>query len=197
MKVCSKCKQNKELNFFNKDKKSKDGHTYWCKKCLNSNNNIWVENNYEYNKNWYKSHPEYAKEKYLNLKATKTPYIPQTKEQKKEYARNYQKRRKLEDPIYKLSTNLRVRIRHAFKGQGWKKGKTEELLGCKYEKALNHVESLFQEGMNWDNHGEWHIDHKIPLSSAKTEKELIGLCHYTNLQPLWALDNLKKGNKIL
>ena len=51
--------------------------------------------------------------------------------------------------------------------------------------------------MNWDNHGEWHIDHKIPLSSAKTEKELIGLCHYTNLQPLWALDNLKKGNKIL
>ena len=49
--------------------------------------------------------------------------------------------------------------------------------------------------MSWENHGEWHIDHKKPLASAKTEEELKKLCHYTNLQPLWALDNIRKGAK--
>jgi hypothetical protein len=51
--------------------------------------------------------------------------------------------------------------------------------------------------MSWDNHGEWHIDHIIPLSSAKNESDLYKLFHYTNLQPLWAFDNLSKGNKII
>ena len=51
--------------------------------------------------------------------------------------------------------------------------------------------------MSWENQGEWHIDHKIPLSSAKTEEELYKLCHFTNLQPMWAIENIKKGSKIL
>jgi hypothetical protein len=51
--------------------------------------------------------------------------------------------------------------------------------------------------MTWDNRSEWHLDHIIPLSSAKTEEELYKLCHYTNLQPLWAVENMKKGNKIV
>mgnify|MGYP002132731409 FL=1 len=49
--------------------------------------------------------------------------------------------------------------------------------------------------MTWDNYGDWHIDHIIPLNSAQTEEDLYKLCHYSNLQPLWALDNLKKGSK--
>jgi hypothetical protein len=49
--------------------------------------------------------------------------------------------------------------------------------------------------MTWDNQGKWHIDHIIPLSSGNTEEEIIKLCHYTNLQPLWAIDNMKKGSK--
>lgn len=51
--------------------------------------------------------------------------------------------------------------------------------------------------MTWENRGEWHIDHIIPLASASTEEELLALCHYTNLQPLWAFDNLSKGAKII
>ena len=51
--------------------------------------------------------------------------------------------------------------------------------------------------MNWINHGEWHIDHIIPLASAKNEKELIKLCYYRNLQPLWAFDNMSKSAKII
>jgi hypothetical protein len=58
-------------------------------------------------------------------------------------------------------------------------------------------EEKFTEGMSWDNKNEWHIDHIIPLSSAQTEEELYKLCHYTNLQPLWAEDNLRKSNKIV
>ena len=60
-----------------------------------------------------------------------------------------------------------------------------------------HLELQFVDGMSWDNRSEWHIDHIIPLSSAKTDEEIYKLCHYTNLQPLWAEDNLKKSNKIL
>jgi 5-methylcytosine-specific restriction endonuclease McrA len=59
------------------------------------------------------------------------------------------------------------------------------------------MESLFKEGMTWDNYGEWEIDHIIPLSSSNSEKELNKLFHYTNLQPLWAVENLKKKNRMI
>lgn len=74
-----------------------------------------------------------------------------------------------------------------------------EVIGCTIEELKNHLEKQFMEGMNWENHGlyGWHIDHKIPLSSAQSEDDLYKLCHYTNLQPLWASDNLKKGNKLI
>jgi hypothetical protein len=62
---------------------------------------------------------------------------------------------------------------------------------------MEYLGDLFTEKMNWDNYGEWHIDHIIPLSSANTEEEIYKLCHYTNLQPLWAEDNIKKSNKII
>jgi len=62
--------------------------------------------------------------------------------------------------------------------------------------VFEHFESLFTNGMCWNNMGQWHIDHIIPLSTAITEEDVIRLCHYTNLQPLWAEDNLKKSNKL-
>jgi hypothetical protein len=77
-----------------------------------------------------------------------------------------------------------------------KKNKTFEIVGCTPKFLKEHLETKFVDSMNWDNRSEWHIDHIIPLSSAKTEDELYKLCHYTNLQPLWAKDNLKKSNKV-
>jgi hypothetical protein len=59
-----------------------------------------------------------------------------------------------------------------------------------------HLESKFVDGMSWDNRSRWHIDHIMPLASAKTEEELVALCHYTNLQPLWAAENLRKSDKL-
>lgn len=83
---------------------------------------------------------------------------------------------------------------------GRKSKGTSEILGESFEVVKKHIERQFQKGMTWENHGvgidKWNIDHKIPLSSAKTEQDLLILCHYTNLQPLWAKDNLRKYNKI-
>ena len=79
-----------------------------------------------------------------------------------------------------------------------KKNKTFDIVGCSPEFLKEHIEKQFTEGMSWGLLGQHiHIDHIIPLSSAKTEDELYKLCHYENLQPLWAEDNLKKSNKIL
>ena len=71
-----------------------------------------------------------------------------------------------------------------------------QIIGCTPNELKLHIEKLFSDGMCWDNQHLWHIDHKIPLSSAKTEEDILKLCHYTNLQPLWAKDNLRKSNKL-
>ena len=76
-----------------------------------------------------------------------------------------------------------------------KNSKTQEILGCTLDEFINHLQSQFTEGMTLKNHGEWHLDHKIPISSAKNEKDIIRLNHYTNFQPLWAKENLRKGDK--
>jgi hypothetical protein len=115
----------------------------------------------------------------------------------KEYKR--WKRRWNEDELFAIKVRLRNLIRNSFRRGGYKKfnTSTEDIVGINYNEFKNYLESKFIDGMNWDNRGEWHIDHIIPLSSAKSEEELRKLCHYTNLQPLWEKDNLKKSNNIL
>jgi hypothetical protein len=80
-----------------------------------------------------------------------------------------------------------------------KHNKTFDIVGCSPQQLKEHIQSQFKDNMSWENYGYygWHIDHITPLSSAKTEEEIYQLCHYTNLQPLWAEDNLKKSNKTL
>jgi hypothetical protein len=107
--------------------------------------------------------------------------------------RDYYKRRVKEDPIFKLTKNLRARLKTAMK-RGYLTGSAIKDLGCSVEFFKQYLESLFQSGMTWGNHGEWHIDHIIPLASANTLEEASRLCHYTNLQPLWAKDNMRKGD---
>jgi hypothetical protein len=71
------------------------------------------------------------------------------------------------------------------------------MLGCSWEQLRDHIENQFVSGMTWEDKHLWHIDHIVPLSSAKTVEELEKLCHYTNLQPLWASDNMSKGAKLV
>lgn len=110
----------------------------------------------------------------------------------------YMKKRKAEDPLFKLSYNLRVLIGQGIKKNGYtKKTKISAILGCSWEQMKSHLEERFTDGMTWDNMGEWHLDHIVPVSSAKTEYELLAINHYTNFQPLWAADNMRKGNKLI
>ena len=95
----------------------------------------------------------------------------------------------------RLLHGLRNRIRNALKG-GAKSAHTVELLGNTIEGAKAHLESHFQPGMTWDNYGAWHVDHIKPCAAFDlTDPAQQRACfHFTNLQPLWAVDNLKKSD---
>ena len=119
------------------------------------------------------------------------------KDKRREYTRQYNRTRKQNDSLYAMQVSLRLLIVHSFKRIGQNKPvDTLTQLGCTWLEAKAHFESLFQEGMNWENHGThgWHIDHIRPVSSFLLE-ELPLANHISNLQPLWAADNLKKSNR--
>ena len=77
-----------------------------------------------------------------------------------------------------------------------KRSKSNDIYGCSWVELKNHIEVQFTKGMTWENRSEWHIDHIIPLASAKSEDDILRLSHYTNLRPLWAADNLRKSDKL-
>jgi hypothetical protein len=111
----------------------------------------------------------------------------------------YMERLKI-DPEFAAVRKIRQLIRASIKrGCATKSQKTEYYLGCTIEHARNHIANQFKEGMNWLNHGQWHIDHKTPIASFdKNDDGWVNKAnHYTNLQPLWANENLKKGSKIV
>ena len=239
MKTCTKCKEEKELSLFSKQKKGKNGLRSYCKSCekeYRENNKEKIkeyrENNKEYFKEYYENNKEKYKEKhkeyYENNKEKYKEYCKEykekykekykeyfkeyfkeyyenNKEKYKEYYENnkeklneYQKNKKQTNPLFKLRCNISNLIYISIKKQGYtKQSKTYKILGCTYEEFKIHLENQFTDGMTWENQGEWHLDHIYPVSLAKDEEELIKLNHYTNFQPLWAEDNLKKSNKII
>jgi hypothetical protein len=109
----------------------------------------------------------------------------------------YEKNRKIIDPEFKLLKTLRSRLGCALSRK--KSNKTLELTSCTISYLMDYLEAKFTEGMTWQNHGDWHIDHIKPCCSFNlSDKEEQKKCfHYTNLQPLWAKDNLSKGCKII
>lgn len=135
----------------------------------------------------------YKKENKESISKKNAEYFQRVKEKKAEIAREkYQS-----DPMHALKCRLRLRTRLAIKAKGFtKKSRIRQILGCDDVTLKTHIEGLFTDGMTWENRGEWHVDHKIPLAVAKTEEELIALCHYKNLQPLWAADNFTKGGRL-
>ena len=110
----------------------------------------------------------------------------------------YEKERKKIDPEFKLSKTLRSRLGNAIRNQSAKKRNTTiNLTGCDLAFLKGYLEGKFTKGMTWENHGKWHIDHIKPCCSFNLEdaEEQKKCFHYTNLQPLWARDNLVKGGK--
>lgn len=104
------------------------------------------------------------------------------------------------DPAFKLERNLRCRLYHALRSQTAKKStRTLDLIGCTVSYLMGYLEAKFTEGMTWKNHGEWHIDHIKPCCKFNllNEEEQKQCFHYTNLQPLWAKENLTKGGQFI
>lgn len=125
-------------------------------------------------------------------------YKQKKNERKKERRREIEKNKMSTDPFFAFKKKLRNNIRKAILSRNYSKNSNAaKILGASWNEIYSYFESKFQPGMTWENHGEWHIDHVIPLASAKSQEELLKLNHYTNLQPLWGNENLLKGDKLL
>ncbi len=147
----------------------------------------------------------YQKEYRICNIESKKEYETKYRHNNKDKRSKYNKDRKSYDTLYKFTLNIRNNIYVAFKNKGYTKtSKTQEILGCSFDDLKVYIESKFEPWMNWDNKGlyngnfyyGWDVDHIIPLSSAKTEEEIILLNHYSNLQPLCSKINrdIKKDN---
>lgn len=153
---------------------------------------------------WYKewSKRDYVRQKKLDYKKRNREHI---RKQSCEYAkrpevrariRNQVRQRLKTDPIFLIKYRLRTRFyQYVKRGLAKKQVKTSELIGCDWKYLKNHLQKRFKKGMNWQNFGEWHIDHIKPMAhfNLLDVKEQYECCNYKNLQPKWAFDNLSKG----
>ena len=205
IKKCTKCQIEKSILCFNHSNNGKFQVSSECRDCLNEYQKRYRKNN-QYNisqkrkiysiKNKEKI-SEQRKQNRINNKIkiveSRKKWYQKNKSKNNEYHKQYTKHKRQNDILFRVKCSLRARL-HNFVN---KKNKTTlEYLGLSLDEYKIYLSKMFYNNMTWDNYGQWHIDHIIPLSSAKNEEELIKLFHYTNTQPLWAEDNLKKGNKI-
>ena len=173
----------KEYLLKNKEQIKEYGKEYYLK-----NREKRIKYQREYRSTHQKAHRESNRKYYFKNKERLS----------KNNTRNARERRKT-NPSFKILDTLRSRMLHALKGKN-KSASTMNLLGIKnIEIVWQRLESLFQDGMTRENHGIWHIDHITPCTAFDLiDPEQQKKCfHYTNLQPLWAIDNMKKSNKII
>lgn len=205
LKTCKKCNKEKLLIEFVKRTDSLDGYRHTCKHCDNIYKRTkyckdkerirrrnYRKNNPEKNK-LYEQHYRNKNRDNINKNAQKWRQAPKNKQT----VRKYINERYKTDIEYKLKVRLRQRLHRIMKSKGIKL-KPEKEIGCTLSQLKTYLEQQFVEGMNWDNYGEWHIDHIKPIASfdLTNNEEFKLCCHFTNLQPMWALDNIKKGDKV-
>lgn len=224
-KVCTKCKIEKDICNFTKKGNGLASMCKSCKSEYDKEYRLKNDSRIkEYNKNnaekISKQRKEYRQKNKEQLKTKrlqsyqenkeiinerKKEYRKKSKEKIKIYNHNYRKKKKQTDPLFRLKHLISNMIRQSFKRYGYtKNSKTHEILGCSYEEFKHHIESQWEDWMSWDNHGlyngelnyGWDIDHVIPSSSAKTEKDVYSINHYTNLKPLCSYVNryVKRNN---
>lgn len=222
LKVCSKCGIPKPPSCFHKSYgvprpycsecgnaqsaaykiKNRDKIKAYEKKYREGNKDILIKRNALYRsenrdkvneiaRNSYKKH----RDKYLQRSRV---YQSANIDKVRAYERVYRREKRKNDILAALKVRLSNRCRDAFAYVGKKKNtKTEKLLGISVAGFKLYIEAKFKPGMSWENRSEWHIDHVIPLASARTEEDVFNLCHYLNLQPLWSTENIQKGCKII
>jgi len=193
MKICKICNATEDLIGFRKDRRI-------CNNCLKKNKQEYYLSNHKETREHQNKYRELNREK---INAQKREHYKLNKERLIKNSSDYKKNnRKKNDPLYKLRITISERIRQALKyhlaGTYKKKDSTIELLGCSVDELKIHLQNQFKEGMTWQNHGEWHIDHIIPCAAFDLSKkeDCLKCFNYKNLQPLWAHENLSKSDKI-
>jgi len=210
-KICSKCKKEKIIMDFKPDPRLKSGFSSKCKDCFKeylaeyySNNKTKSHNTNQ--KNYYANRDAYleVKRRYRRnnkeyLREKDAQYYLANKDLIIKRANQWNKKKLTESPQYRFKKNLRKRLWDAFQYQSLKKAKkTFDLVGCTYGELIDHIEKQFTYGMTWKNYGKWHLDHIQPcISFDLTNPQEQQKCfHYSNLQPLWARDNLIKNDNL-
>lgn len=186
---CAKCSSVKSIDEFNSDRNNNYNIESKCSECSRkyaahrrATNNERVK---EIRRNSRNKHA-------VESRAKKNQWAKDNRERANAYKRN----KSATDTMYRLAIACRTMVRRMFKSTGRKKCyKTAEILEFTPAELRAHLESMFTEGMTWDNYGDWHIDHIIPISSISNIEEGIELSKLSNLQPLWKEDNLAKGNR--
>lgn len=203
MKTCKKCNVEKHLGEYYTAGTYKGIQQYRgvCAVCMKATPK---PEKYKEKIKAYKSTDEYKEKRKAwrsqpHVQAKARAYEKANAKQRNPVRRARAKERYREDIFFRLRILCRQRTREMLRANDWQKNnKFKDYIGCSLEDLTLHIEGLFAENMSREHllSGAIHIDHIIPLSSAKTVDELYKLCHYTNLQPLWAIDNLKKSDKM-
>lgn len=199
MKICRRCKREKPPSDFNKNKSKKSGLASYCRNCCKIENEKYriryktnpTKNNELklYHQNWNKRN-RLKRNRYLRNYRKNNPQL------RKWHNRYYHEHKT--DPHFRLLRAMRARIYYALKGKT-KDQTTRNLVGCSIPALKTHLELQFSMGMTWKNYGDWHIDHIKPCASfdLSCPDEQKVCFHYTNLQPLWAKDNISKSDNIV
>ena len=157
----------------------------------------WRDSNKEYMTNkskiWYEQNKEHRKEYLKEYRKNNVDKIRQIK-------RDYERNRKAKDPLYKLISNFRTAIYTVLKESNVDKyGHYFDILQYTPEQLITHLELQFKDTMSWDNYGEWHVDHKLPIThfniSEMGDEEFMRCWSLDNLQPMWGIENIRKSNK--
>jgi hypothetical protein len=186
---CAKCNKVHLISEFNKDKSNRYGFSSTCKTVERLKA---AQNRFDNPEETRRIRRESRDRHIENSRLSKKKWDSNNKENILLYKRNRYK----SDPIYKMQIACRCMVKRMFKSTQIKKCyKTSEILGYTTKDLKEHLEKQFTDGMSWDNYGKWHIDHVKPISLATTLGEGIVLSQLDNLQPLWGIDNLIKGNK--
>ena len=191
-KICSKCKIVKPITEFHKNSYRKVGYRSDCKDCKKLLSKKYRGEKKEIIDEYNRNYRILKKEGYVFDNTILSDEERRLRHNLR--CKNYTEKRLKSDSLYKLKVYIRKSIARSFTNYT-KSKKYEEILGLSYDKFKIYIESLFTDGMSWENYGEWQLDHKVPISWAKTEEQVYELNKYTNFQPLWSSENQSKGNR--
>jgi len=218
IKICNKCKEEKNISDFSKKYKTKEGIQKYqpiCKVCFNLDSDVRrnlpgaKEKRDAYDKEFYiknrkkileykKQHhidnqKEILKKKKIYRDNNKDKILKYRKNNKEIYANSSRRYRQKHPHIVAWRNILHRTLKYLEIG---KKGDTKEMLGYSAATLKHHIEKQFTDGMTWENHGEWHIDHIFPLTKFPKDTDVSEVNALNNLQPLWKDQNWCKSNKI-